>query len=398
MSQPSKENFPLSLPGRVPALAKISRAASLQITKEQWNDWQWQVNNRLTTAAEIERYLPLTVEEKRAIHFSQGKFFLSLTPYWASQMDPADFMCPLRRQSIPLDEEFKTSIYEPYEFAGDGTKAARGRLTHLYPDRAIFSVHSQCIVYCRFCPQRKMKAQSETEESPAILEQDWNDVRSYLTDHPQIREVIISGGEPLLLNDELLRGIFSRLKEIPTVKTLRLESRIISFLPQRITKSLIQLLKDFQPLYLVLHVNHPREMSLEFVDACERLCDSGIPLASQTVLLRDLNDKIAVLSELFSALFNLRVRPYRLVQMLPFQGTEHFRTTISTGLKLIENLRGRMTGLSLPEYMVETAGGKIPLRYESVLSRNKKRVLLKNYEGKVFVYPEKIFTNSVRGA
>ncbi|MBI2119428.1 MAG: KamA family radical SAM protein [Elusimicrobia bacterium] len=382
---------------------KILRPPNPPVTVQQWSDWQWHLKNQINTVAELEKWLSPTVEEKRAIYFSQEKFHFSFTPYWASLMDPSDFLCPIRRQAIPLDEEFRTSVYEPRDFISDGVKVAQGRLTHLYPDRAILSLHSECVLYCRFCPQRKIVPReskthffsfSNSQGSSILNEKEWSEIREYLSSHPQIQELILSGGEPFLLNDEVLHQIFSNVKAIPSIKNLRIETRILSVLPQRITSECIQMLKEFQPLYLILHVNHPREISPEFQDVCQKLADSGIPLASQTVLLKDLNDKVATLSYLFSTLFNLRVRPYRLVQLLPFQGTEHFRTTISGGLKIIENLRGRITGLSLPEYIVDTAGGKISLRYESILSRNKKRVLLKNCEGKVFVYPEKIFSFS----
>lgn len=403
MSRLSKQETPLSLSVQDRPALKILRPPNPPVTVQEWSNWQWHIRNQINSVAELEKWLTPTVEEKRAIYFSKEKFHFSFTPYWASLMDPSDFLCPIRRQAIPLDEEFRTSVYEPRDFTSDGVKIADGRLTHLYPDRAILSLHSQCVLYCRFCPQRKIYTQKSkihfsslfnSEDQSILNEKNWSEIREYLGDHPQIKEIILSGGEPLLLNDEILHKIFSNIKAIPSIKNLRVETRIISVLPQRITQNLVQLLKEFQPIYLILHVNHPREISPEFRDACSNLADSGIPLASQTVLLKDLNDKVSILSYLFSTLLNNRVRPYRLVQLLPFQGTEHFRTTISGGLKIIENLRGRITGLSLPEYVVDTAGGKISLRYESILSRNKKRVLLKNCEGKVFVYPEKIFSFS----
>ncbi len=361
---------------------------------EQWEDWQWQVRNRITTVSELEKWVSLTVEEKRAIHFSQDKFLFSLTPYWASIMDPTDFLCPIRRQAIPLDEEFRTSIHEVQDLSNEGVKLAGGRLTHFYPDRAVLSIHDECSLYCRFCPQRKIKSKDKSLDFTINERKEWEEMTQYLLEHPQINEIILSGGEPLLLNDDSLQNTLSRLKEIPSIKNLRIESRIISTLPQRITSSLINILREYQPLYFMIHVNHPREITQEFSRACAGLVDSGIPLVSNTVLLREINDKPQILAELFSQLVKLRIRPYRLVQMLPAQGTEHFRTTVSAGLRLIENLRGRLTGLALPEYVVDTGGGKVPLRYDSILSRNKKRLLLKNYEGKVFVYPEKVFTFS----
>lgn len=372
---------------------------SHNISSQQWNDWHWHVRNQITTVAELEKWFPLTVEEKRAVQFSQERFHFSLTPYWASLMDENNFLCPIRRQAIPVDEEFRTSIYESSEFGSQPITLANGRFVHARPDRAVLFVQSRCIVYCRFCPKRKIPEQQgssgkdllfyPTHEFTTMTQQDWKETTQYLKNHPEIQEVIITGGEPLLLRDELLADIFARLKAFPSIKTLRLETRIISVLPQRITPSLIRILKDCQPIYLILHVNHPYEITPEFSNACSELVDSGIPLASETVLLHEINDKPNILSDLFSALFELRVRPYRLVQCVPSQGTDHFRTTISAGLKLVEFIRGRVAGLAVPEYVVDTAGGKISLRYESILSRNRKRVLLKNHEGKVFVYPEK---------
>lgn len=362
------------------------------VSLQQWNDWHWQVRNQITTVEELEKWISLTVEEKRAIQFSQGRYRFSITPYWVSLMDSNDFLCPIRRQAIPLDEEFRTFAYESIDFNPQTVKIANGRLHHLYPDRALLSIHSQCIVYCRFCPQRKISEQNLSCGASTITHEEWNQIRRYLGNHPEIQEVIITGGEPLLLNDDLLRETLCRLKEFSSIKTLRMETRIVSVLPQRITPSLVQILKEFQPLYLVLHVNHPYEITPEFSAACSHLVDSGIPLASQTVLLHDINDKPQILSKLFLTLFKTRVRPYRLIQCTPSQGTEHFRTTISLGMRLLDSLRGCMGSLALPEYVVDTVGGKIPLRYESILSQNKKRVLLKNFEGKVFVYPEKNFS------
>jgi lysine 2,3-aminomutase len=239
----------------------------------------------------------------------------------------------------------------------------------------------------------RVSAPVSGQEFPALTESDWRSVTEYLKAHPQIREVILSGGEPLLLRDELLKKAFERLRQIPSVRSLRLETRIVSFLPQRITPSLVRILRAAQPLYLSLHVNHPREITPEFVEAVGRLADAGIPLVSQTVLLREINDKAQVLSDLFSSLYELRVRPYRLLQAFASKGADHFRTNISLGLRLIESLRGKVPGLSVPEYVVDTPGGKIPLRYDSILSRNRKRVMLRNHEGKIFVCAEKNFSS-----
>lgn len=376
----------------LPSLPRKFSTAAISI--QQWNDWNWHVRNHITTISELEKWLPLSVEEKRAIQFSQGRFHFSITPYWASLMDANDPFCAIRRQAIPLDEEFRTSIHEPPVSGDPLQKPINRRLVHVYPDRALLSVHSQCIVYCRFCPQRKIQEQQNTFSNSIsslsiISEEEWQEIEHYLQERSEIREIIITGGEPLLLADSLLLTLLTRLTAIPTIKSLRIETRMASTLPQRFTPELIHTFKNFQPLYLVLTINHPREITSEFSDVCTKLIESGIPIVSQTVLLRNINDKTYVLSKLFSDLYHLRVRPYRVIQCWSSQGTEHFRTSLSMGLRLMESLRGRMPGLALPEYVVDTLGGKIPLKYESILSRNKKQILLKNHEGKVFVYPEK---------
>ncbi len=375
--------------------ASLSRPSTF-LNLPQWNDWQWQVRNQITSVQELDQWISLSVEEKRAIQFSAGKFHFSLTPYWVSLMDQDDFFCPIRRQTIPLDEEFRAHQFEVSDFKAQTFKTANGRLTHSSLDRATLQIHSQCIVYCRFCPQRKIAPPPEGSNAIrnsfiTITDQEWQDACAYLEKHPQIREVILSGGEPLLLNDDTLRKIVTGLKSIPSVRTLRFETRVLSVLPQRITPELVAILKEAQPAYLVLHVNHPREITREFLEAVKLLNDNGIPLASETVLLKEINDKTAILSELFYSLYEQKVRPYRLLQCLPSQGTDHFRTSIASGLRLNEYLRANLPGLALPDYCVETAGGKIPLRSESILSRSKKRVLLRNHEGKVYVYPEKVF-------
>ncbi len=372
-----------------------SRSSSTHLNLPQWNDWQWQVRNQILNAQELEQWVNLTVEEKRAVQFSAGKFSFAMTPYWVSLMDPDDFFCPIRRQSVPLDEEFRTHQFEVSDYRALSVKAANGRLVHSSPDRATLQIHSQCVMYCRFCPQRKITVNpddaSARPSSAAITDPEWQDACFYLEKHPQIREVILSGGEPLLLNDDTLRKILMRLKNIPTIRTLRIQTRVLSVLPQRITPELVTILREAQPAYLMIHVNHPREITREFIEAVNLLTEQGIPLASETVLLKEINDKPSVLSELFYSLYESKVRPYRLHQSIPSQGTDHFRTSITAGLRLSEYLRANLPGLALPEYVVETSGGKIPLRTESVLSRTKKRVLLRNHEGKVYVYPEKSF-------
>ena len=388
-SGPQSSNNPSSL-------SKNPHAASSYLSLPHWNDWQWHVRNQITSVQDLDQWISLSVEEKRAVQFSSGRFHFALTPYWVSLIDSDDFFCPIRRQSIPLDEEFRTHQVEASDFKVQGMKAANGRLTHAYSDRALISVHSACAVYCRFCPQRKMSPVQDGSEPQflTITDQELAEARLYLEKHPLIREVTVSGGEPLLLNDEAIRKILSVLKSVPSVRTVRLETRVLSVLPQRITPALVSILKEHQPLYLMIHVNHPREITEEFADACALLAGAGVPLASETVLMREINDKSPLLAGLFYQLYQMRVRPFRLVQCIPSSGTDHFRTSVSAGLRISDTLRGNLPGLALPEYVVETAGGKIPLRMESVLSRNKKRVLLKNHEGKVFVYPEKVFSFS----
>ncbi len=359
-------------------------SAYSQVPDAQWRNWEWHLLNRVSSLPELEKCLYLTQDEKEAFKPAEARSRVSLTPYWISLMDANDANCPIRRQGVPSVEELKASSIKPQDYAPEGTHVAGGRLIHSHPDRALLKIHSQCAVYCRFCPQ---KVQDPTGQA-VFSESDWIDIIFYLENHPQIRELVLTGGDPLLFQDGFLKAVLLRLKSVSSIQTLRLETRALSFLPQRITPPLVQILKTFQTLYLVLHVNHPREISPEFKLATKVLSDAGIPLVSQTVLLRGVNDRTGILSELFFTLYRLRVRPYRLAHCSSNLGGEHFQTSVAAGMKLMDSLRSRMTDLALPEFVVETAGGKIPLRYDPILSRSRKQILVKNKQGKIYVYAE----------
>ncbi len=358
-------------------------SAFAAVPDAQWRNWEWHLLNRVSALAELERCLYMTQEEKTAFRAVENRYRISLTPHWISLMDVNDPYCPIRRQGVPCLDEIRRP-QRLQDLPPEGISAAGGRLLHAHADRATLKVHSQCAVYCRFCPQKTQKP----GEGASLTDAEWIDVVLYLEKHPQIREVSITGGDPLLFQDEFLKNILLRLKSINTLQTLRLETRALSVLPQRVTPGLVQILKNFQTLYLVLHVNHPREITPEFKLAVKMLTDAGVPLASHTVLLRGVNDRSAVLSEIFFTLYRLKIRPYRLIHCSSNAGSEHFQTSVAAGMKLMDSLRQRMTDLALPEFVVETAGGKIPLRTDTVLSRSRRQLLVKNRQGKIYVYPE----------
>lgn len=359
----------------------------------QWNDWKWQIRNRITSVEDLEEWISLTPEERKAINFSRGLFHFSLTPYWASLLDPENLFCPLRRQTIPDGEEFmalssrgtQDSVYPKF--------IPNQRLAHISTGKAVFFLHSGCALYCRYCPNKKISEHKNPfQESflprfAAVNRKEWFEVSAYLRSHPEIKELTITGGEPLLLNDDILLGILHDLKAISSIEVLKLETRIVSVLPQRITPSLVRILKSFQPLYVVLGVNHPLEITEEFSLSCTKLANSGVPLLSETILLREINDRSEVLSELFLSLLGLRVRPYSLVHSFPHPGTEHFFADLREAQSLMHSLRGTIPELALPEFMVDTPEGRIALRQESLLSFTRKKALIRNHEGKVFLYP-----------
>ncbi|MFH1368948.1 MAG: KamA family radical SAM protein [Elusimicrobiota bacterium] len=367
--------------------AKTSQPDNKRFGIENRSDWKWQLKHRITTLQELEKWLNLSVEEKRAIQYSAGRLKMAITPHFVSLMDKNDPECPIRRQAVPALDEFKTSINELADPCGEERDTVAPGLVHRYPDRVLLLVTDACAMYCRHCTRRRIVGTSEDTLSNTHLEQ----ALSYIRQNKKIRDVLISGGDPLLLSDTKLEQLLFKLRSIEHIEIIRIGTRVPVTLPQRINLELLGVLRKYQPLYLSVHFNHPKEISEETKKACLMLADAGIPMGSQTVLLKGINDKPAVIMKLMHELLMIRVRPYYLYQCDLAHGTEHFRTSISAGIRIMEALQGHTTGYAVPTFVIDApgGGGKVPINPDHIISRNRKGIIIKNYEGKVFVYPEK---------
>ena len=356
------------------------------VTEREWNDWRWQLRRRITTIEQMEEILHLTPEEIEGIKNSKGRLAMAVTPYFASLMDPTNAACPIRKQAIPRVEECHLSKNDMVDPCGEDKDSPVPGLVHRYPDRVLLLVTDQCAVYCRYCTRRRLVGANER----SITQGNFEEALKYLKSHRKVRDVLLSGGDPLLLENERLEELLSRLRAIPHIELLRIGTRAPVTLPQRITTGLVRMLKKYHPLMISIHFTHPKEITDAVKRACGELADAGIPLGSQTVLLKGINDKPYIMKKLVQELLKIRVRPYYIYQCDLATGTEHFRTSVATGIQIIEKLRGHTTGYAVPTYVVDApgGGGKIPLAPVSLVSRAKGKVVLKNYEGKVFEYPE----------
>jgi lysine 2,3-aminomutase len=356
------------------------------ISEKEWNDWRWQLRHRITTFEQLKEIIDLTPEEIEGIKHSKGRLALAVTPYFASLMDPVNPNCPIRRQAIPRIEERHLSKSDMVDPCGEDKDSPVPGLVHRYPDRVLLLVTDQCAVYCRYCTRRRLVGSNERSITPGNFEE----VLKYLKSHRKVRDVLLSGGDPLLLENERLEEILSRLRALPHIELLRIGTRVPVTLPQRITGGLVRMLKRYHPLMVSIHFTHPKEITDAVRKACNELADGGMPLGSQTVLLKGINDKAYIMKKLVHELLKMRVRPYYIYQCDLAMGTEHFRTSVATGIQIMEKLRGHTTGYAVPTYVVDApgGGGKIPLEPVYMVSRGNGKVVLRNYEGKVFEYPE----------
>jgi lysine 2,3-aminomutase len=356
------------------------------VTEREWNDWRWQLRHRITTVEQMAEIVQLTPEETEGIKNSKGRLAMAVTPYFASLMDATNAACPIRRQAIPRVEECHLSKNDMVDPCGEDKDSPVPGLVHRYPDRVLLLVTDQCAVYCRYCTRRRLVGTNER----SITQGNFEEALKYLKSHRKVRDVLLSGGDPLLLENERLEELLSRLRAIPHIELLRIGTRVPVSLPQRVTTGLVRMLKKYHPLMMSIHFTHPKEITDAVRRACGELADAGIPLGSQTVLLKGINDKPYIMKKLVQELLKIRVRPYYIYQCDLATGTEHFRTSVATGIQIIEKLRGHTTGYAVPTYVVDApgGGGKIPLGPVYLVSRAKGRVVLKNYEGKMFEYPE----------
>jgi lysine 2,3-aminomutase len=351
-----------------------------------WNDWHWQQRERVTRLDQLERVLHVTPDERRAAVETEAEFQMGITPYYAALMDPDDPSCPIRLQSVPTLGETIISASDLEDPLAEERDMPTPGITHRYPDRVLFYTTHNCPVYCRHCTRKRKVA----DPTSAAAKRQIEDSLAYIARHPEIRDVVISGGDPLSLSDERLDYILGRLRAIPHVDIFRLGTRNLVTLPQRVTDEFVRMLREHHPVYVNTHFNHPKECTAEAFEAARRIADAGCPIGNQMVLLKGVNDDPAVVKELNHKLLLMRIRPYYIYQCDLARGIGHFRTPVETGIEIIEKLRGHTSGLAVPQFVVDApnGGGKIPVNPNYVVRREGKRWILRNYAGKEYEYLE----------
>lgn len=357
------------------------------VPDEQWNDWHWQLKNRITSLAQLQKFMPtLTPEEHAGTVLSDTKLAMAITPYFFNLIDPADENCPIRRQVIPRIEETQVADWEMSDPCGEDSHSPVPGLVHRYPDRVLFLVTDRCAAYCRYCTRSRLVSNASGYD----FHPEFDRQIEYIRNNPQIRDVLLSGGDPLLFSDDKLEHLLKQLRAIPHVEFLRIGTRIPIFLPQRITPTLCAMLKKYHPLFMSIHTNHPRELTTEVRDALARLAEAGIPLGNQSVFLKHVNDDLTTMRALVQKLLMCRVKPYYLYQCDLISGSAHLRASVRKGIEIMDGLRGHTTGYAIPQYVIDApgGGGKVPINPDYILSRNKDRVVIRNFEGKVFEYVE----------
>lgn len=357
-------------------------------TPEQWNDWRWQLRNRIRSLAHLERIFQLSADEQDAIGRHKGALPVGITPYYASLMSRDDAEEPLRRTHIPVGQEYLRTPGEADDPLGEDHDTKTPGLVHRYPDRVLFLTTGFCSTYCRYCTRSRMVGEAGGEYQFSTSQ--WEQALGYIEAHPEIRDVLLSGGDPLTIADEKLDYLLGRLRRIRHVEFIRLGSKVPTVLPMRITRSLVRMLRKHHPLWISLHVTHPKELTPEVTEAYARLADAGIPLGSQTVLLKGINDSVDTMKAMMHGLLMRRVKPYYLYQCDPITGSSHFRTPVEKGIEIIEGLRGHTTGYAVPQYVIDApnGGGKIPLLPDYIVGRDGDDLLLRNFEGGVYRYPD----------
>ncbi len=353
-------------------------------TEIDWEDWRWQLRHRIKTKDVIAQMMSLTPQEERGIGGAGGKLTMSIPPYFASLIDPEDPQCVIRLQSVPLDNELEVAPEEMKDPCGEDKNSPVHGLVHRYPDRVLFLVNEMCAMYCRYCTRSRMVGDGKRTLSTATYEAAFDYIRS----HREIRDVLISGGDPLTLADSLLEYIIKNLKAIKHVEFVRIGSRIPVTLPQRVTSELVAMLKKYSPIWMSIHFNHAKEITERVKYACNLIADHGIPMGSQTVLLKGINDDPATMKQLMHELLKIRVRPYYIYQCDPILGSRHFRTPISVGINIMKNLRGFTTGYAVPTFVIDApgGGGKVPLSPNYIVSQDDDKVVLKNFAGDEYTY------------
>lgn len=357
-----------------------------EVTDQEWGDWQWQLRNRIRTLDQLRRMLTLSPAESQALEQHGSLLPASITPHYMGLVSPHDPEQPIRRSVIPTVHETTRCPGEADDPLGEENQSPVHGLVHRYPDRVLLLVTDFCSTYCRYCTRSRVVGQGELSPSKERMEAAF----AYIRRSPQVRDVLVSGGDPLTLGDEKIEWILSSLRAIPHVEVIRMGTKIPTVLPQRVTPQLARMLRKYHPVWMSLHFTHPDECCYETERACGLLADAGIPLGSQTVLLKGINDNVPTMQALMHGVMKMRVRPYYLYQCDPITGSQHFRTPVAKGLEIIRGLRGHTSGYAVPTYVIDApgGGGKIPLAPDYVAAREGNDLVLRNYEGHTFRYPD----------
>jgi lysine 2,3-aminomutase len=378
-----KMNTPYALPeGSTP---RPAIAIWADVPDEQWSDWRWQLSHRVSSYDELSQFIHLTPEEAAGLR-ADNRFRVDITPYFASLIDPDDPLCPVRQQIVPHVRELEGFDAKMRDSLGEESHSPVPGLVHRYPDRVLMLVTTQCASYCRYCTRSRIVG-----DSHATFSRQQHDMQiDYISRTPQVRDVLLSGGDPLTLPPKVLEDLLRRLRAIPHVEIIRIGSRVPVFLPQRITDELVEMLRQFHPLWMNIHVNHPKEVTPELARACAKLADAGIPLGNQSVLLAGVNDHPDTIKKLCQELVKIRVRPYYLYQCDLVAGSGQFRTSIAAGLEIMEALRGHTSGYAIPTYAVDLpgGGGKVPVLPNYLISHSQDRAVFRNFEGYISTYVE----------
>jgi len=356
------------------------------VKSEEWNDWKWQIRNAIRDVDTLEKVVEITSEEREKLEKCLTKFRMAITPYYAALMDKTDRTCPVRMQAIPSIRELHDDPSDLDDPLHEDVDSPTPGLTHRYPDRALMLVTNVCSMYCRHCTRRRVVGFEDSNFSQINVD----NAIEYIKNTPVIRDVIVSGGDPFVLSDDKLEYVLKKLREIDHVEIIRIGSRMPVVLPQRITDDLVNMLKKYHPVYVNTHFNHYKEVTAEAKAACEKLADAGINLGNQSVLLNGVNDCPQTMKRLLHELLMIRVKPYYIYQCDLSRGISHFRTTVSRGIEIIENLRGHTSGIAVPTFVVDApgGGGKIPVMPSYLISQSNKYSILRNYEGVITTYSE----------
>ncbi len=362
------------------------------VSNEQWNDWRWQWKNRIEDVEVLAQVAGLSAEAVEGVNLALSRVRMAITPYYASLIEYGNEKCPIRLQAVPRAPEATQLPWEAFDPLAEDEDSPVPGLTHRYPDRVLFLVTEQCSMYCRHCTRRRVVGVTDRVASTGRIDAGIE----YIKGNKQIRDVLISGGDPLTLSDDKIEYVVRQIREIPHVEIIRIGSRAPVVMPQRITQELADMLAKYHPVYLNTHFNHPREITPESARACAILAGAGIPLGNQSVLLRGVNNCPHIMKQLVQGLLAIRVKPYYIYQCDLTWGLEHFRTTVAEGLEIMEYLRGHTTGLAVPTYVVDApgGGGKIPLSPNYILSMGEHTVVVRNYEGVISAYHEPEYDHS----